>query len=150
MNKLFKRVMSGCLALALVLCVTVPVEKADAASVGDQQYKFQVYTLAEINALCNKFEDVSDQVVSGDGVARILASVAEVPVVGTLYTVMTGLIQYDMSKEYKFYKGVRDEMIKRGSKRVTIKYISEYSVYKIYWEKFYAWKAVDKEVYAYK
>lgn len=150
MNKLFKRVTSACLALALVICVTVPVKKVDAAQVGEQRWGYELYTLAEINALCNKFEKLAGQAVSGNDLAELICDITDIPVAGTLYSLTFGMIQYDMLREYKFYKNIRDEMIKRGSKKVRIRYITEYTVHKIYWERYYVWQEVEKTVWGYK
>lgn len=160
MNKLFKRVMSVCLALALVLCVTVPVKKADAASVGDIRNTYQIYTEAQIDEICERLYKLDGQVATAKTIGGIIATalgtyatggnVKGGEVLGGLYTGTVSLITYDVPKEYEFYRAIRDKMQEKDYKKVKIRYTSEYSVYKMYWEKFYDWKVLEKKAVLYK
>ena len=156
-KKFFHKVMPLCLALAMMLTIFAPALEVNAASEGDKKYSYETFTLEEINALCNKFEDLKgfktgDALldVIGEALGKIDESVGDaLPVVSAIYSGATGLIKYDFENEYKFYKAIRDEMIENDYDEVKIKYTSTYTVYKMYWEKFYAWKVTSKAAYKY-
>lgn len=150
MNKrIMKRVMSMCLVLVMILSIAMPVTVVNAAKEGDTQYTYETYTLAEINELCNKFEGLSGTVSSTTLGTMILGPVPGASQIGAIYKGAASLIAYDLKSEYKFYKSIRDTMIDKNYKKVKIQYTLKYSVYKMYWEKFYAWKVVGKKAHTY-
>lgn len=148
----FKKALSIFLTLILILSISVPLQ-VEATNVGDKKYTYQVYTLNEVNNLCNKFYKLKNKVANTKVIADIICTVLPDPnakkIIKSIYNGTTKIITYDLSKEYKFYKNIKDTMIKKNYKKVKIKYTSEYVVYKYYWEKFYSWKVTNKSVNKY-
>lgn len=157
--KIYKRIMSMCLVLTLIVCVIIPVNTVEAANEGDRTYKYITYTYDQIYELCDTLQDTKKQIMSGEALGEEMAeAIANVknaspytkPAVEAIIFVFTGMFTYDINKEYEFYSGIRSEMIKRDADKVKIRYTKEYSVYKMYWEKFYDWKVVEKKAVLYK
>ena len=147
MKNLLTKGIVGCLITALLLWTTAPAI-AHAAKEGDKKSTTVMYSLDEINDICNNFESLKDA-KPGSGIAKIISlalgkSNPVAKIVGPLYSGTCSFLTYECKQEYNFYKSVRDNMIKKGSTHVTIKYTSKYCVYKMYWEKFYSWRVIDK------
>lgn len=151
------KIISVCLTLCLLvnLC-PISETSVHAASNGDKRSYTETLTLQEVSQLADKYEEITNSLSFWGSVSSVtlkttmgrispkLSTVAGFAVLG-----VTAIPKADLKREYKFYKNVRSNMIKKNAKKVTIKYTQIYRVNRMYGDYTGGWYAYSKSVSKY-